>query len=379
MRGGAVVALVTRRGHAARLRPGLPARAGLRGGRAGGRGAAGAVGGARRAGRLRAAVGRLALRRLPAAQAGRAGRGLRLAGDRRRVRVAAAGGGVAGGAGRARPGAAGGGLPGADEAARGGRAGVGVRAGRAVRGGGPRGEVVLVVGGAPRRTGVDEAAVDAVRRLVEAGARARVAAGVVGELTGAPANALYQAVLRRSRRPAAAPRSGPGSTVARRDRLYGAGRRSAVPGTSTSSAAHRGRPARRRRTRGGQRRTPRRDRRPFRRCRLTRARPSGHRARAPTLTPIPPRRDPRRRPAPRHRLGPSATTRPRFATTLHRSAPTPSPSARSGRVPRRTVAPCASPRPRPPSPSRRPSPPLRSWPIPPPPEPCDGSGRFPAR
>jgi len=58
----------------------------------------------------------------------------------------------------------------------------------------PRGEVVLVVGGAPPRTGVDEGAVDAVRRLVASGARARVAAGVVSELTGAPANALYKAV-----------------------------------------------------------------------------------------------------------------------------------------------------------------------------------------
>ena len=58
----------------------------------------------------------------------------------------------------------------------------------------PRGEVVLVVGGAPPRTGLDPAAVDAVRRLVEAGARARVAAGVVADLTGAPANALYRAV-----------------------------------------------------------------------------------------------------------------------------------------------------------------------------------------
>ena len=59
----------------------------------------------------------------------------------------------------------------------------------------PRGEVVLVVGAAAPRAGVDEAAVDAVRRLVEGGARARVAAGVVSELTGAPANALYRAVL----------------------------------------------------------------------------------------------------------------------------------------------------------------------------------------
>ncbi len=60
---------------------------------------------------------------------------------------------------------------------------------------GPRGEVVLVVGGAPPPTGVDPAAVDAVRRLVEAGARARVAASVVADLTGAPANALYREVV----------------------------------------------------------------------------------------------------------------------------------------------------------------------------------------
>jgi 16S rRNA (cytidine1402-2'-O)-methyltransferase len=58
----------------------------------------------------------------------------------------------------------------------------------------PRGEVVLVVGGAPPREGLDPAAVDAVRRLVDAGARARAAAGVVSDLTGAPANALYRAV-----------------------------------------------------------------------------------------------------------------------------------------------------------------------------------------
>ena len=35
------------------------------------------------------------------------------------------------------------------------------------------------------------AAVDAVRRLVEAGARPRAAASVVAELTGVPANELY--------------------------------------------------------------------------------------------------------------------------------------------------------------------------------------------
>jgi 16S rRNA (cytidine1402-2'-O)-methyltransferase len=58
----------------------------------------------------------------------------------------------------------------------------------------PRGEVVLVLAGAPERTGVDPAAVEAVRRLVEAGARPRPAASVVAELTGVPANALYRAV-----------------------------------------------------------------------------------------------------------------------------------------------------------------------------------------
>ena len=58
----------------------------------------------------------------------------------------------------------------------------------------PRGEVVLVIGGAPPRSGLDPAAVDAARRLVEAGARPRVAASVVAELTGAQANALYREV-----------------------------------------------------------------------------------------------------------------------------------------------------------------------------------------
>jgi 16S rRNA (cytidine1402-2'-O)-methyltransferase len=58
----------------------------------------------------------------------------------------------------------------------------------------PKGEVVLVIGGAPRREGLDPAAVDAVRRLVDAGARAREAARVVSDLTGAPANSLYREV-----------------------------------------------------------------------------------------------------------------------------------------------------------------------------------------
>ena len=59
----------------------------------------------------------------------------------------------------------------------------------------PRGEVVLVVGGASAPAGADPAAVEAVRRLVDGGARARVAASVVAELTGASANELYAAVV----------------------------------------------------------------------------------------------------------------------------------------------------------------------------------------
>ena len=42
-----------------------------------------------------------------------------------------------------------------------------------------------------------EAALDAVERLVAAGAKARPAAQVVAELTGAQANALYQGLLAR--------------------------------------------------------------------------------------------------------------------------------------------------------------------------------------
>jgi len=59
----------------------------------------------------------------------------------------------------------------------------------------PRGEVVLVVGPAPAGEGPDLApALAALRRLVDAGAKARPAAGVVSGLTGVPANALYRAL-----------------------------------------------------------------------------------------------------------------------------------------------------------------------------------------
>jgi 16S rRNA (cytidine1402-2'-O)-methyltransferase len=59
----------------------------------------------------------------------------------------------------------------------------------------PRGEVALVVGGAPESTAPDMTpAVGAVRRLVDAGAKPRVAASVVADLTGVAANALYRAL-----------------------------------------------------------------------------------------------------------------------------------------------------------------------------------------
>ena len=62
----------------------------------------------------------------------------------------------------------------------------------------PRGEVVLVVGGAVRSgdAGLGPA-VEALRRLVDAGAKPRLAAGVVAELTGVSANALYRALTDR--------------------------------------------------------------------------------------------------------------------------------------------------------------------------------------
>ncbi len=58
----------------------------------------------------------------------------------------------------------------------------------------PRGEVVLVLGAAPHRGEDLGPALAAVRRLVESGAKPRVAAAVVGELTGHGANALYRAL-----------------------------------------------------------------------------------------------------------------------------------------------------------------------------------------
>ena len=60
----------------------------------------------------------------------------------------------------------------------------------------PKGEVVLVVEGARGGDG-DAGAVEALARLVEAGAKPRPAAAVVAELTGQSANALYREYVRR--------------------------------------------------------------------------------------------------------------------------------------------------------------------------------------
>jgi 16S rRNA (cytidine1402-2'-O)-methyltransferase len=61
----------------------------------------------------------------------------------------------------------------------------------------PKGEVVLVIGpkaGGAEAEDADPAGLDALRRLVEAGAHPRRAASVVAELTGGSANALYAAL-----------------------------------------------------------------------------------------------------------------------------------------------------------------------------------------
>jgi 16S rRNA (cytidine1402-2'-O)-methyltransferase len=71
----------------------------------------------------------------------------------------------------------------------------------------PRGEVVLVLGptegdaaaGTPSdasRRASEPAGVDALRRLVKAGAKPRPAATIVAELTGGKANELYRALTR---------------------------------------------------------------------------------------------------------------------------------------------------------------------------------------
>jgi 16S rRNA (cytidine1402-2'-O)-methyltransferase len=64
----------------------------------------------------------------------------------------------------------------------------------------PKGEIVLVLAphdrdaGGDRDAPPDPVALDALRKLVEAGAHPRKAASVVASLTGANANALYRAL-----------------------------------------------------------------------------------------------------------------------------------------------------------------------------------------
>jgi len=58
----------------------------------------------------------------------------------------------------------------------------------------PRGEVVLVIGGAPVGAPELAPALAALRQLVAAGARPRAASTVVASLTGLKANALYRAL-----------------------------------------------------------------------------------------------------------------------------------------------------------------------------------------
>jgi 16S rRNA (cytidine1402-2'-O)-methyltransferase len=58
----------------------------------------------------------------------------------------------------------------------------------------PRGEIVLVAGAAAPGSADREQALTALRALVDAGARARPAAGVIAKLTGVAANELYRAL-----------------------------------------------------------------------------------------------------------------------------------------------------------------------------------------
>jgi hypothetical protein len=133
--------------------------------------------GAGRPGRVGDGGGDVALRGLPAAQEGPAGRGLHVARGRGGVRVAAPRGRVAGGAGGGRPRSRCGRLPRADEGLRGGRARVGLRAGGALRRAGAAGR-----GGAGhRRSGRRRAGVGArAGRPAATGRRGRRAAAARG-------------------------------------------------------------------------------------------------------------------------------------------------------------------------------------------------------
>ncbi|HEY6758808.1 MAG TPA: 16S rRNA (cytidine(1402)-2'-O)-methyltransferase [Baekduia sp.] len=61
----------------------------------------------------------------------------------------------------------------------------------------PRGEIVVVIGAAPASEVELGPALEALAKLVEAGAKTRPAAAVVSDLTGVPANTLYRALTDR--------------------------------------------------------------------------------------------------------------------------------------------------------------------------------------
>ena len=67
----------------------------------------------------------------------------------------------------------------------------------------PRGEVVLVIGGAAAVEPELEPALAALRKLVAAGAKPRAASAVVASLTGVKSNALYRALTQGEQEPAA--------------------------------------------------------------------------------------------------------------------------------------------------------------------------------
>jgi len=60
-----------------------------------------------------------------------------------------------------------------------------------------RGEIVLVIGAADAEAGSLQDALEALRDLIDAGAKARPAAAAVAKLTGLRANQLYREIMRK--------------------------------------------------------------------------------------------------------------------------------------------------------------------------------------
>ena len=143
-----------------------------------------------------AAQRRVALRGLPPAQGRPAAGGVHRAGDGRRVRVAPPRRRQPQDPRRARPRAPRRRLPRADEAARGDRPRHGAPSSRRSTRRKTRGaRSCWWWAGRRKPEGLDPKAVEAVKLLVDAGARSKTAAKVVSELTGAPSNELYRALL----------------------------------------------------------------------------------------------------------------------------------------------------------------------------------------